>query len=50
MEKPAPASMAHHYSRVTNRRIASQMKRFYKYFSIPGIGNLAGGKVTAGAR
>jgi hypothetical protein len=43
MEKPAPRDMSHHYSRVTNRRIASQMKRFYKYFSIPGIGNLAGG-------
>ena len=43
MEKTAPKSMSHHYSRVTNRRAASQMKKFYKYFSIPGIGNLAGG-------
>jgi hypothetical protein len=43
MEKPAPRDMSHHYSRVTKRRIPSQMKRFYKYFAIPGIGNLAGG-------
>lgn len=43
MEKPAPRDMSHHFSRVTKRRIPSSMKKFYKYFSIPGIGNLAGG-------
>ncbi|KAJ9616937.1 hypothetical protein H2200_000657 [Cladophialophora chaetospira] len=48
MEKPAPRDMSHHYSRVTKRRLASQMKRFYQYFSIPGIGNLAGGLPNPG--
>lgn len=43
MEKPAPKDLSYHYSRVTRNRNASKMKQFYKYFSIPGIGNLAGG-------
>ncbi len=43
MEKPAPKDLSYHYSRVTKNRAASKMKQFYKYFSIPGIGNLAGG-------
>jgi hypothetical protein len=45
MEKPAPKDMSHHYSRVTKNRVASKIKQFYKYFAIPGIGNLAGGKI-----
>jgi site-specific recombinase XerD len=44
MEKPAPKDMSHQYSRVTKNRVASKIKQFYKYFAIPGIGNLAGGK------
>ncbi|KAL9614452.1 MAG: hypothetical protein Q9167_001055 [Letrouitia subvulpina] len=40
--RPDPVDLSHHYSRVTKNRGASQVKDFYKYFSIPGIGNLAG--------
>ncbi|MCJ1381994.1 hypothetical protein MMC17_005106 [Xylographa soralifera] len=39
----APVDLSHHYSRVTKNRAASSIKDFYKYFAIPGIGNLAGG-------
>jgi len=39
----APLDLSHHFSRVTKQRVASTMKQFYKYFLIPGIGNLAGG-------
>jgi len=39
-----PVDLSHHYSRVTKNREESRMKEFYKYFMIPGIGNLAGGK------
>ncbi|KAK3944193.1 aromatic amino acid aminotransferase [Diplogelasinospora grovesii] len=42
-EKPLPADLSHHYSEVTKHRVASQMKAYYKFFQIPGIGNLAGG-------
>lgn len=42
-EMPKPLDLSHHYSRVTKNRNASSVKGFYKYFSIPGIGNLAGG-------
>ena len=41
--KKAPVDLSHHYSRVTKNRTASSIKDFYKYFAIPGIGNLAGG-------
>jgi len=41
--RPAPVDMSHHYSKVTTNRDASKIKDFYKYFSIPGIGNFAGG-------
>ncbi|KAK5120816.1 hypothetical protein LTR85_005883 [Meristemomyces frigidus] len=41
--RPAPKDLSHHLSRVTKNRQASSMKQFYKYFSIPGIGQLAGG-------
>ncbi|KAL8641321.1 MAG: hypothetical protein Q9228_001855 [Teloschistes exilis] len=42
-ELPKPLDLSHHYSRVTKNRNASSVKGFYKYFRIPGIGNLAGG-------
>ena len=38
-----PIDLSHHYSQVTKNRAASSIKDFYKYFLIPGIGNLAGG-------
>lgn len=38
-----PQDLSHHYSRTTRNRVPSSMKSFYKYFLIPGIGNLAGG-------
>ena len=40
-----PVDLSHHYSRVLNNRHPSNIKDFYKYFSIPGIGNLAGGSL-----
>ena len=39
-----PLDLSHHFSRVTKARQESKIKEFYKYFFIPGIGNLAGGK------
>ncbi|KAF2859734.1 PLP-dependent transferase [Piedraia hortae CBS 480.64] len=41
--RPAPKNLNHHLSRNTLRRQPSSMKQFYKYFAIPGIGQLAGG-------
>lgn len=38
-----PLDLSHHFSRVTKSRTGNSMKNFYKYFQIPGIGNLAGG-------
>jgi len=38
-----PKDFSYHYSRVTAARKESAVKSFYKYFMIPGIGNLAGG-------
>lgn len=38
-----PLDFSYHYSRVTAARKESSVKSFYKYFQIPGIGNLAGG-------
>jgi hypothetical protein len=38
-----PLDLSHHFSRVTAARQQSSIKEFYKYFLIPGIGNLAGG-------
>ncbi len=43
MEKAPPIDLSHHYSETTKRRVASKIKEYYKYFKIPGIGNLAGG-------
>jgi hypothetical protein len=42
-DRPEPKDLSYHYSRVTRNRNASSIKSFYKYFTIPGIGNLAGG-------
>lgn len=42
-----PLDFSHHYSRVTAARQASTVKQFYKYFQIPGMGNLAGGLPNA---
>jgi len=39
----APLDLSHHFSRVTAARQVSAVKGFYKFFAIPGIGNLAGG-------
>jgi hypothetical protein len=39
-----PLDLSHHFSYVTIARKESSMKKFYKYFMIPGIGNLAGGE------
>lgn len=41
--RPPPKDLSHHLSRTTKARAASSMKMFYKYFTIPGIGQLAGG-------
>lgn len=39
-----PLDLSYHFSRVTVARQENQIKKFYKYFQIPGIENLAGGK------
>ena len=38
-----PVDISHHFSITAKNRKPSRVKDFYKYFSIPGIGNLAGG-------
>ncbi|KAF4304735.1 Aminotransferase class I/classII [Botryosphaeria dothidea] len=40
---PNPVDLSHHLSRNAKNRVPSSMKSFYKYFLIPGIGQLAGG-------
>lgn len=42
-ELPQPVDLSHHLSRNARSREPSSMKQFYKYFAIPGIGQLAGG-------
>ncbi|OJD33470.1 aromatic amino acid aminotransferase [Diplodia corticola] len=42
-ELPKPVDLSHHLSRNAKNREPSSMKSFYKYFMIPGIGQLAGG-------
>lgn len=42
-KRPAPIDLSRHYSASTKARHASSIKKFYKYFQIPGIANLAGG-------
>lgn len=41
--RPKPKDLSHHLSRSVKRREESSIKKFYKYFTIPGIGQLAGG-------
>ena len=43
-EKPLPLDFTHLYSETTKHRKPSKMKEYYKFFQIPGIGNLAGGR------
>lgn len=43
LDKPLPLDLSHLYSEVSKRRIPSKMKEFYRFFQIPGVGNLAGG-------
>ena len=40
---PDPIDLSHYLSRSTKAREASSVKKFYKYFQIPGIAQLAGG-------
>ncbi|KAI3324995.1 aromatic amino acid aminotransferase 1 [Xylariaceae sp. AK1471] len=47
MPKPDPKDMSHYYSDVTKARKPTAIKKFYKYFEIPGIGNFAGGLPNA---
>jgi len=42
-KRPEPKDLSHHLSRATKSRAPSSIKSFYKYFAIPGIGQLAGG-------
>ena len=44
----SPLDLSHHFSRTTKNRNLSSVKNFYKYFNIPGIGNLAGGMAVFG--
>jgi site-specific recombinase XerD len=39
-----PLDLSHHYSQTTKQRAISKIKKYYKYFRIPGIGQLAGGE------
>ena len=41
--RPPPKDLSHHISRNARSREQSSIKKFYKYFLIPGIGQLAGG-------
>ncbi|KAI0525686.1 pyridoxal phosphate-dependent transferase [Xylaria bambusicola] len=47
MAKPLPKDLSHHYSDVTKARKPNSLKLLYKLFTIPGIGNLAGGLPNA---
>jgi hypothetical protein len=38
-----PRDLSHHFSQSTKNRGASAVKQLYKFFQIPGVGNLAGG-------
>ncbi|KAI1154346.1 pyridoxal phosphate-dependent transferase [Nemania diffusa] len=44
---PVAKDMSHHYSDLAKAQKPSSMKMFYKFFQIPGIGNLAGGLPNA---
>ncbi|KAI0810497.1 aromatic amino acid aminotransferase 1 [Xylaria sp. FL0064] len=45
--RPVPKDMSHHYSDLTKARKPNSLKKFYKLFAIPGMGNLAGGLPNA---
>ncbi|KAH6689607.1 aromatic amino acid aminotransferase 1 [Plectosphaerella plurivora] len=45
--QPPPLDLSHHFSFVTRARQASNIKKYYKFFQIPGVGNLAGGLPNA---
>jgi hypothetical protein len=42
-EKPEPLDFSHYYSVTASHRKPSSIKQYYKFFQIPGIGQLAGG-------
>ncbi|KAK4217122.1 pyridoxal phosphate-dependent transferase [Rhypophila decipiens] len=42
-DKAPPLDLSHHYSFVAKNRTPNEMKKYYKLFQIPGIGNIAGG-------
>ncbi|EEQ89332.1 aromatic amino acid aminotransferase [Blastomyces dermatitidis ER-3] len=43
LPKQPPVDLSHHFSVAAKNRMGSDVKKFYKYFAIPGIHNLAGG-------
>ncbi|KAI9750829.1 MAG: hypothetical protein M4579_006291 [Chaenotheca gracillima] len=45
--RPDPLDLSHYFSRATKSREESHIKDFYKYFTIPGIAQLAGGLPNA---
>ncbi len=47
VELPPPLDLSHLYSETTKHRTPSKMKKYYRHFQIPGIGNLAGGMLLA---
>lgn len=47
---PEPIDLTHYLSRSTLAREASSVKKFYKYFAIPGIAQLAGGQSNTSLR
>ncbi|MBE7181908.1 MAG: hypothetical protein INR71_12010 [Terriglobus roseus] len=49
MVLPEPRDLSHHLSRSAKARQASAIKKFYKFFAIKGIGQLAGGMKINGA-
>jgi len=43
-ELKPPKDFSHLLSEISKARKPSGIKQFYKFFRIPGVGNLAGGK------
>lgn len=43
---PPPRDLSHHFSEITKKRTPSSIKEFYRFFSIPNIGNLGGGMLS----
>lgn len=41
---PPPRDLSHLFSKTALNRKPSAIKQYYKFFAIPGVGNLAGGK------